>query len=144
MIKRKKLLIPILVIVFTLLLSHGVSAEPAPAGGLLIGLDTCVNTGNCTLCDFLQVFVNAADILVGLSGAFAVVMFVYGGIVMITAYGAESRIKWGKDILIATTIGILIVLLAWFLVNIIIGSLYGTSSRTFVTWYNPQGICKAQ
>lgn len=80
---------------------------------------------NCSLCSFIELFINAADIILGLAGTLALVMFIFGGFVMITAYGKASRVQWGKDILIATVIGILIILLAWTLVNLIILSLYG-------------------
>lgn len=77
----------------------------------------------CTPCDFINIFINASDIILGLSGTFAVIMFVYGGLVMITAYGNEARIKWGKEILIATVVGIFVIVLAWSTVHLIVTSL---------------------
>jgi hypothetical protein len=111
----------------------------------LVGDIACSDDGNCTPCDFIQIFVNASNILVGLSGTFAVLMFAYGGIVMITAYGNENRITWGKNVLIATITGIGLVLFAWTLVNILIGSLFGSTNpslpSTGVPWHNSTGAC---
>ena len=97
--KYKKIFIPIIT-VFILLIPLIASAQ---ATNLLSGID-CIKSGNCDLCDFIQIFVNSSDVLVGLSGTFAILMFIYGGIVMITAYGNEAKIKWGKDILVATVV----------------------------------------
>lgn len=117
------------------------SVQPVLAASLLDGLrPECRSLGNCNLCDFLDLFVNAANILVALSGTFAILMFVYGGIIMITAYGNEARFKWGKDMILATVTGIFIVLLAWTIVNVLIETLYGNSSLP--SWYNVNGLCK--
>ena len=95
----------------------------------------------CSLCDFITLFINAADILVGLSGTFSILMFVYGGIVIITAYGNDSRIKRGKDIITATVVGVFIVLFAWVIINLVIGALFGTGNSVLSNWYNVSGVC---
>lgn len=141
MISHLKKIIFLSLIVITL---FGV-APIAHAQPQLVGDIACTETGNCTPCDFLQIFVNASNILVGLSGTFAVLMFIYGGIVMITAYGNDSRITWGKNIIIATVIGIGIVLFSWSIINILIGSLFGSTNPSLPTtnlpWYNVEGAC---
>ncbi|MBI5765661.1 hypothetical protein HZA71_00330 [Candidatus Falkowbacteria bacterium] len=90
----------------------------------------------CGLCSFIKMYVKAADILVGFSGVFLILMFVFGGFVMITAYGNESRVKWGKDTLVAAVIGIFIIMLAWTLINTIIYSFYGIVSPGSNNAYN--------
>lgn len=125
----KKTLSFILIVLSLIILTPSVSAiELLPPG--------CKSPEGCSLCDFITLFINAADILVGLSGTFAVLMFVMGGVVIITAYGNESKVKWGKDILIATVVGIFIVLFAWTLINLIIGALYGNPNQQ---WANIGG-----
>ncbi|MDO8669465.1 MAG: hypothetical protein Q7K65_04185 [Candidatus Buchananbacteria bacterium] len=133
--KIKKVLILPLIILFLFL-----SVQVASAVSL-IGEDLanrCASKEGCGLCDFIGLFVTGADILVGLSGTFAILMFVYGGLVLITAYGNDSRITWGKNILTATIIGILIVFFAWTLVNVIIGALFGHPN---FEWFNTNGVC---
>lgn len=100
--------------------------------------EKCKSKEGCGLCDFVNLFINGANILVALSGTFAILMFVYGGIIIISAYGNESRIKWGKDVLIATVTGIVIVLFAWTFINLIIGALFGHSN---FNWANSNGVC---
>ncbi len=85
----------------------------------------CRQGGECGLCQFFQTVINASDIILALTGIMAVVMFVYGGFTMIIAYGNEQLIERGKKILIATVIGIGIVLLAWTFVHIVIQSITG-------------------
>ena len=113
------------------------AADEVPEG--LVPLE-CIGdqyaSGACGLCSFIKMFVRAADILVGLSGVFLIVMFIFGGFVMITAYGNETRVKWGKDALVAAVIGIFIIMLAWTLINTIIYSFYGVVSPGVSSTYN--------
>lgn len=120
------------------------AATAAIDDSLLKGIP-CAGTGDCTPCSFLKLFINGADLILGLTGTFAIIMFVYGGLVMITAYGNEARITWGKNILIATVTGIFITLLAWLFVNFLISSLYGAQSDSFTNFtgkeWNSTGVC---
>lgn len=104
----------------------------------------CLAKEGCSLCNFLDLFINGANILVGLSGTFAILMFIFGGMLMITAYGNEARIKWGKDVLMATVTGIVIVLFAWTIVNLIIGALFGGKNVPEWANLNRDGICNSQ
>lgn len=69
----------------------------------------CRDSGNCTLDDVLQVFVNISTFILGISGSLVLLMFIYGGFIWITAGGNENRIKQGKDILVGTVIGLVII-----------------------------------
>ena len=122
----KKIIVITYLIVFCLLLINPIIAQAADNLFLLKDVP-CATTGEkCNLCDFMRVFINASNIIVGLSGAFAVLMFVWGGILMITAYGSEARITQGKDVIKATVTGILLVFLGWTIVNFTIEALTGS------------------
>ena len=58
--------------------------------------------------DFLVKFSNW---LFGIAGGAALIVFVYGGFVILTAAGGE-RVKKGKDIIVAAVIGLIIVFTA--------------------------------
>ncbi|MBI5732124.1 MAG: hypothetical protein HY982_02065 [Candidatus Magasanikbacteria bacterium] len=60
---------------------------------------------------FIQLFVKFADWLLKIVGGAALIMFIYGGFVILTAAGGE-RVKKGKDILVAAVIGLVIVFTA--------------------------------
>ena len=85
----------------------------------------CWACGDCTLCDFLGIANTVARLLMGLIGAVAFVAFVYGGISFIIAAGNAERVAKAKKVLINAVIGIVIVLLAWEIVNLTIGILAG-------------------
>ncbi len=145
---RFKKIISFLVIILFILFPVLASAEtpggatlPVSADGLLPA--DCLTTEGCTLCNFIDLFINASNILLALSGTFAILMFVFGGILMITAYGNESRVKWGKDVLVATVVGIFIVLFAWTIVNLMIGALTGNPSSDWAN-INKDGVCSGQ
>jgi|GEM_PF-806809 len=65
----------------------------------------------------LQLFGNIANLIVGLTGSLALLMFVYGGFLMITAAGAEDKIKKGKEVLRNAVFGIFIIMLSGYVVN---------------------------
>lgn len=75
----------------------------------------------------MQVFTNIANLIIGLSGSFAFLMFVYGGFLMVTAAGAEDKIKKGKDVLKNAITGIVIIMLAGYIIN------YALSKLTLAT-----------
>jgi len=55
----------------------------------------------------------------GISGSLALVMFIYGGILWMTAMGNETRLKKGKDTLIWAILGILVIASAYVATNAI-------------------------
>lgn len=63
----------------------------------------------------------------GILGSLALIMFVWGGFLWLTARGEEQQIKQGWDTLINAVIGLVIVLGSWVIINTIILSL--TSSN---------------
>lgn len=92
----------------------------------------CMQKGDCTPCDAIQVGVNLSDMIVAFSGAAAILMFIVGGIFMITAYGSD-RINLGKNAIVAALVGILIVFAAWTIVNTLILAFFGNNSGEFTS-----------
>lgn len=90
----------------------------------------CIDKGDCNPCDMIQVGVNLSDMIVTFTGAIAILMFIVGGIVMITSYGSD-RITMGKNIIVAALIGILIIFAAWTIVNTLILAFYGPTAGVF-------------
>ena len=89
--------------------------------GLLAGTSPgCTAQGTCTVCDFIKVFTNVARLILGVSGAFALLLFIYGGFTMITSQGNQDSVKKGKDILTSTVMGIVIVLASWQITRIVL------------------------
>ena len=67
----------------------------------------------------------AASIIVGSVGAFALAMFIYGGVTLLTSAGNPERLGQGKQIIIWATIGILAIMGSYAVLNLIITYLSG-------------------
>lgn len=63
--------------------------------------------------------------LLGVSGALALLMFIYGGILWIVSGGSQEKINKGKDTLIWATFGLAIIFMAYALVGFVIKALAG-------------------
>lgn len=144
----KNLIGVLIIIILGILLSVGLvlaAEDIAPKG--LVPANCLGDAANCGLCDFIQVFILGADIIVGLSGTAALIMFIWGGIAMLTAYGNPGRFDWGKNILIAAVVGILFVFLAWTFINLTLIALYGGQESSVFnqitghTSLNQWGVC---
>jgi len=65
-------------------------------------------------------------------------LFLIGGIMMVAAAGSEERYKKGRQIVLNTAIGVVIVLVSWLLVNSII-TIVGQNNGYVGTWWQPGG-----
>ncbi len=80
---------------------------------------------DCTLSDFGKILVGQSRFFLGISGSIALLFFVYGGFVWLTSGGNKEKVQQGKNILISTTIGIIIIFTAFTVVNLTISTLTG-------------------
>lgn len=83
----------------------------------------CRAYGNCDLDDVLQVFVNIASFILGISGSLTLLMFVFGGMVWLTSAGNENQIAKGKSILSGSVIGLLIIFGAYTAITLVVSVL---------------------
>lgn len=75
------------------------------------------NSGGCNVCDAIQVGINVTKIMLGTLGSAALLMFVYGGVLMLISRGHSDQVQKGKDALINAVKGVIIVLGSWVIVN---------------------------
>ena len=66
-----------------------------------------------------EVVARAINTILGIVGSFALVMVIYGGIVLLTAAGKQETIKKGKDVLTWAIIGVIVVLISYMAVSFI-------------------------
>lgn len=90
--------------------------KPIFAGQLLSGI-SCIESGNCSLNDILEVAVKATTILLGLSGSIALLFFVYGGIIFLISGGSPDKVTKGKQIIINSVIGIVIIFTSYIIID---------------------------
>lgn len=102
----KKIAIISLVISFCLFFAYPAFALPAL-------LPSCISDGNCTLNDVGQVFGNLARIILGVTGSFALLFFIYGGFILLTSAGSANQVSKGKSIITGAVIGIVIIFAAY-------------------------------
>jgi hypothetical protein len=74
---------------------------------------------NCVM----QTFANIGQLILGITGSFALLMFVYGGFTMLTSGGASEKVSKGKTILTNSVIGIVIILTSGLLIQYGLGQL---------------------
>lgn len=120
------------------------ACSPTCATGPFITNPACACCGDCSVCDFVNVFLNAARFGLGLLGVISLVMFIWGGLMWIMSGGNTERVSKGKSVLTGTVIGIIIVLLAWVVINAIVVQLTGkkTPEGVGLIFSNPWNICQ--
>lgn len=99
-------------------------------------LPGCISDGSCGMDQFWGMFVQIASWALGFLGVAVLCYFIYGGIKWLTSAGNSSKIQEGRNIMINTFIGMMIVLGSWLIVNTLIGALGGTeltSNNTYST-----------
>lgn len=117
--KNKKQFIKKITGLLFVLASFSVAFQ-AKAFSMVEGLSSaCMNSGNCTICDFLRVFHNFGRfIFVSMSGI-ALLYILWNAIGMILNWGVPEKIAGAKKGITNTLLAVLIILLAWTLVNAI-------------------------
>lgn len=83
----------------------------------------CQDRGDCTMCDFVGLFVVLQKVILSLFAGLALVMLIWGGQGMIMAAGNQEKFTAGRKLITSTLLGVLIILVAYFLVAILYGLL---------------------
>ncbi len=78
----------------------------------------------CELCDFFDLFANLVEfLLVVIIPPFATLLFLYGGITIYLSAGDSGKVTKGKQIMVNTIVGLVIIYGAHLFVSIFIGAL---------------------
>lgn len=95
------------------------------------GLVQCGNQASdpCTVEDFFNIFVIATNILIGLVGLVAIFAIVFSGYSMVIAAGNTEAITKAKKNLTNAIIGLVLVLLAFILINTILYLVLGVKGQ---------------
>lgn len=101
-------------------------------------LPGCTKCGDCSLADFLQLFINLYTFgLHYILAPLAMLFIVIGSILLLTASGYSERIEKGRTMIAQTIAGIIIVLISWIVIDTTIYLLTGNHDRTILSkkWY---------
>ena len=100
--------------------------------------------GGCTVCDLFALVQNALKFIwFGLVAPLATIFFIYGGFLMVSSSfsGAANTYQKGKQVLTKTLTGIIIVFLAWLMVDTLIkvlaGQALGEGKAAAISGYGP-------
>ncbi len=79
----------------------------------------------CTVEDIFNVIVITTNLLIGMAGIIAIISIIYAGFSMVSAAGSQEGITSAKKRLSNSIIGLILVLLAFVIINAILGSTLG-------------------
>jgi len=107
-----------------------VEAPPSGAGGTTpapqpVKLDNPLGKGD-TGSSPQKLLGNIINVVLGITGSIALVMFILGGFTWMTSAGNSERVSRGKNILIWATIGLVIIFSAYALVKFVFTSIGAT------------------
>lgn len=101
-----------------------------PSSGLSGGVE-CAGEGQKVRSLFGQggIFKTIVNILLFIIGAVSVIMIIYGGIRYVTSSGASEAVTSAKNTILYAVVGLIISILAYAIVNFVVGNL-GAGSQT--------------
>lgn len=91
--------------------------------GSIVPQGSAYNDGSYQLNDVMQMGINIANIILGVVGSLALLMFVYGGIMMLISAGNSDKVSKAKGIIIAAVIGLGIVFASYLIIEFVMGAL---------------------
>lgn len=116
----KKFIVSFLVIISVFTLMSVVSAndvESVEGNKSVPPLENPLGDVNLTPQQLIGRIINS---VLGVVGSLALLMFVYGGIVWMTSSGSAEKVKQGRDIIVWSAIGLVIVFSAYSLTRVLI------------------------
>ncbi|MES2135031.1 MAG: hypothetical protein V4449_02225 [Patescibacteria group bacterium] len=130
--KKAFLIVVALVLIFIPLAVFAADSNPSSllsgAGG---GLVPQCEGPECKACDLTDLANNVINFGVAFSVIVATLMFAYAGVLYVTAASSPEQIKKAHGVFTNVFVGLLLVLLAWLLVNILFSVLTG---RGLAVW----------
>jgi len=97
-----------------------VFAQTEAIGDPVKNIQNGANVGDTSLESYISTIIN---VLLGLIGVVAVIMLIYGGFRYVLSAGNEKATGAAKDTILFAIIGIVVAVLAFAIVNFVIGSL---------------------
>lgn len=72
-----------------------------------------------------ELVANIISVFLGLVGLLALVIFIYGGVLLMTSGGSEERVKKGRNAIFWAVIGLVLIFASYGIVQAIFGALQG-------------------
>lgn len=87
------------------------------------GIDAATYCGNYELNDFISLAINVSRWILGIVGSLTLLMFIWGGIILLASAGASEKIAEAKKTMVAAVIGLLIVFGSYLIIRIVMASM---------------------
>lgn len=100
----------------------GILVLSVPAVTHAVSFEDPSSTLGLGTADLKQSVLNIINWVLGLLGIIAVIMILVGGFQWMTASGNEEKVEKAKKVISAAIVGLIIILLAWAIVNFVIGT----------------------
>lgn len=113
------------IITFGLSLSPQVVQAVGPLLSNSLIQDAQCSAGNCSLNTFIALGVSLSNIILGLVGALTLAMFIYGGVMLLISGGNSEKISKGKDIILGSVVGLLIVFGSYTIISFVVDDVLG-------------------
>ncbi len=78
----------------------------------------------------MPTIVNIIEVIIGVLGIAAVVIIVLGGVQFLTSTGDPGKVKKAKDTIMYGIIGLVVAILAFAIVNFVLGSFFSSNSSS--------------
>ncbi len=104
-------------------------------------LPPCATTGDCSLCDLVNVAINIGKFILAITGSLLLLFFIYGGFFMLISGGDSNKVKKGKEIIMNALIGLAIIFSAYLIVAFILVVLSGGSISDPQKWVESKLVC---
>jgi uncharacterized membrane protein len=107
----------------------------ALAAPMAVFADTTINRdaifgGTFGSADLPTIISSIITTIMAILGVIAVLIFLWGGFIWMTAAGDDDKVKKAKDMIISSIIGLAIIFTSWAIANFVIGSLSSATSGT--------------
>lgn len=92
---------------------------------------------------FVELMINVANKILMMVGGVALLVFIYGGFLILTAAGGDN-VKKGKETLVAAVIGLIIIFSAQLLLNFVLTTIIKAGGKAGVSVQGTQVIVPAE
>lgn len=93
----------------------------------------CLSDGNCGLNDFVKLGIAGTKVFLGLAGSMSLLFFIYGGVMFLISGGNQERVSKGKQIIIGSVIGIIVIFTSYTIIGFVLGALGISNTANWFT-----------
>ena len=134
----KKIILVSVILVICGLAINALTINPAQAQNSIVDPgNPHYASGDYTLNDMLLVGIGVSRWILGIVGALALAMFIYGGVIFLISGGSSEKIGQARKIIVAAVVGLIIVFASYIIIQFVLKSLglnlQGTNQKMTAT-----------